>query len=91
MVGIEILKLVLTQIAEGLVDLKKCGYMHRDIKLDNIFCHFPRFHFESLGFLKDNLNDFVQDFDPQIDELQIKIGDFGFSREISEGKMAGTR
>jgi len=44
--------------------------LHRDLKPDNIFIHYPSLNTKSIN---------VKNFSPKI-EFEVKIGDFGLSR-----------
>jgi len=52
--------------------------VHRDLKLDNLLIHFPN---------RDNHKKLdVASFDLRTEEFEIKIADFGYSRELGHGE-----
>ena len=57
--------------------------VHRDLKLENILIHFP-----TLG--DDLTQQDLKNLDLNTTEFQIKIADFGYSRELQDGQRAKT-
>jgi serine/threonine-protein kinase ULK2 len=57
--------------------------MHRDLKLDNILIHFPRF--------KDTLTDYqLKGLDLKTEPFLVKIADLGYSRSLGDSERAQT-
>ena len=69
-------RLIIKQIVEGMAHLYKIKAIHRDIKLANIFLHFPSFEVREGELTKDELKSLKL---TEVDFL-IKIGDLGFSK-----------
>ena len=56
--------------------------VHRDLKLDNLLIHFPN---------RDNLIKFnPEDIDLTKEKFEVKIADFGYSRELNRGEKSGS-
>jgi len=56
--------------------------VHRDLKLDNLLIHFPdRSNKERLK---------PENFDLMTEKFEIKIADFGYSRELEHGEKSGS-
>lgn len=75
----EIVKLLTQKIAQGLNYLYKEHIIHRDIKLDNILLHFPDYKNEGTV-----TNDYLYDFDPEYDRVEVVISDLGLARELAQ-------
>lgn len=56
--------------------------VHRDLKLDNLLIHFP--NQDSLGELE------PEKFDLRTEPFEVKIADFGYSRELEHGEKSGS-
>lgn len=56
--------------------------VHRDLKLDNILIHFP-----SQDSKKQVGSKFLKHFNCEEDEIQVIIGDLGFSKKLQEQEM----
>jgi serine/threonine protein kinase len=63
------------------------GIIHRDLKLDNIFINFPDFKEDEDPYVTD---EYLKDFDPDLDRIEVYIADFGLSRELDSFGMAQT-
>ena len=72
------IKKLLNQIIKGLFFLHSKYFIHRDIKLQNIFINFDEFPptVEKEDYSKFNLDQ----------KFSIRIGDFGFAKFLSEGE-----
>jgi len=77
----KIAKKFLIQIIKGCTALYAERVVHRDLKLDNILVHFPRFSDQ----VKKKQ---IMAMDLTNEEFTIKICDLGFSRQIGEGDLA---
>jgi len=67
----------------GLTAMYKKQIVHRDLKLDNVLISFP-----NLG--ADLTQDDLSKIDLEKEDFVVKIADFGFSRELREGKRSNT-
>jgi serine/threonine protein kinase len=76
-VGEKIIQIIMVQMAKGMEYLHKSNIIHRDIKLNNILLNFP--DYKGLGAVSD---DYLFDFDPEYDNVQVVICDFGLSKEM---------
>lgn len=76
-------KKIIAQIATGLNYLNDNEAMHRDLKLENLFLHFPNFTEE--GIVSD---EYLKNFDPNTEEIEVIIGDLGFARTVTSGDIA---
>ena len=56
--------------------------VHRDLKLDNILLHFPG---QDPGKLVSN--EFLTRWNPDIDEVEVIIGDLGFAKKMEDDQM----
>jgi len=74
-------KKILAQIIQGCTALYAERVVHRDLKLDNILVHFPRFPNQ----VKKKE---IRQMDLASEEFTIKICDLGFSRQIDRGDLA---
>ena len=63
----------------GLTYLNYKNVVHRDLKLDNILIHFP-----GMPASEPVSNDFLRTWDPDVDEIQIVIGDLGFAWKMED-------
>lgn len=80
----DIVRVIGNQIAEGLVYLDSIGYLHRDLKLDNIFLHFPQKEGLPVQLVSD---EFLANWTIE-DEIEVVIGDLGFARKMTvDGEM----
>jgi serine/threonine-protein kinase ULK2 len=71
-------RLVLTQIIQGVAAFKTLGIIHRDIKPENIMLH--------------NNSDFLMlhSTNQSVQTIQFKIGDFGSARYLNEKSVSNT-
>ena len=54
--------------------------IHRDLKLDNLLIHFPDHDNKEVFF--------AEEFDLREETFEVKIADFGLSRELEHDEMA---
>ena len=73
----KLVKIIIQQIAEGLSHLNENQILHRDLKLDNIFLNFP--NYKVSGIVPDS---YIEEFDHEMEEIEIIIGDLGFARSL---------
>ena len=75
-------KKILKQIVSGFRHLYANQVIHRDLKLDNLLIHFPN---------RDNLTPFnAHEIDLTKEPFEVKIADFGYSRELNRGEKSGS-
>lgn len=79
----KVTKVIIRQIGEGLNHLNKNKAMHRDLKLDNILLNFP--DYEEEGSVPD---EYLKNFDPSKDKMEVIIGDLGFARSLGNSSLA---
>lgn len=75
----DLVQKILIQIVDGLSYMHQKGIIHRDMKLENILLTYPRKYYKETMELYQKSN---------FEGIQIKIGDLGFSRTISEDNQA---
>ncbi len=88
-------RIILKALVEGFKEIYKKGVMHRDLKLANILVHLPN---EDLTFKeirdldekKIEINKVLKDVDLLNSNIQIKIADLGFARELEFEETAKT-
>ena len=71
--------MILKQIVSGLSEFEKLQVMHRDLKLANMFLHFPDFKIERKDSAKLK---FLKQVDLEKVKFVVKIADLGFAREV---------
>jgi len=76
-------KVIVKQIGEGLNFLNQNKAMHRDLKLDNILLNFPEYKEE--GSVTD---EYIRNFDPTQEKIEVIIGDLGFARSLGNSSLA---
>ncbi len=79
----------------GFKEIYKQQVMHRDLKLANILLHFPNEDFDTRQFKSqtakiDYMNDRMKTIDLVQSQMQVKIADLGFSRELQFEDMTET-
>jgi serine/threonine protein kinase len=76
-------QIIVKQLVEGLNHLNDNKSMHRDLKLDNILINFPDYNGEATV-----PDEYIQDFDPTEERIEVIIGDLGFARNLGQQDMA---
>ena len=71
---------MLKQIINGFKELEKNNVMHRDIKLPNLFLHFPDKNLFNLD--EEEKKEFLKTVDLSKTRFEIKIADFGFAKQV---------
>jgi serine/threonine protein kinase len=78
----KVAKKILKQIILGFKHLYQHQVVHRDLKLDNLLIHFPN---------RDNLEPLdTSTIDLTTEKFEVKIADFGYSRELNRGEKSGS-
>lgn len=80
-------RIILKQVVDGFKEIYKKGVMHRDLKLANILVHLPN---EDLTFKdireldqkKIEVNKRLKEVNLSEKNMQVKIADLGFAREL---------
>lgn len=88
-------RIILQQIVYGFKEIYKQKVMHRDLKLANILINFPN---EDLSFkhIKNPIEKTqawgrrLKELDLLSSNMQIKIGDLGFARELQHDELTNT-
>lgn len=75
----KIVQVVSTQICKGLCYLSSLNIIHWDLKLDNIFIHFP-----SQPADQQVSDEFLKNWDPDNDPIECAIGDLGFAKKMDD-------
>ena len=68
--------------------------MHRDLKLPNILLNLPKLPIQVFTSPNFNLREHMKKIKivgPQAEELEVKIADLGFARELEDFDLATTR
>jgi serine/threonine protein kinase len=76
-------QIIVKQLVEGLNHLNENKSMHRDLKLDNILINFPDYNGEA-GVP----DEYLENFDPSEERIEVIIGDLGFARNLGQQDMA---
>ena len=89
-------RLILKQLVQGLLAIRKQNVIHRDLKLNNIMMNFPELTREQVLDPTFSRKNFVKNVDllPQANgkvPFEVKITDLGFARKLEEGNLAQTR
>ena len=87
-------RVILRQIVKGLQAIRVKKVMHRDLKLPNILLNLPGVsaqEFISPSFNLQNMMRGIKLTGPNAVNLEVKIADLGFARELEEEDLASTR
>lgn len=81
----KVAKVILKQIAQGLSYLNEIDVVHRDLKLENILLHFPKWKGS-----KEVSNEYLMNFNYETDKFEVVICDFGFSKVVNKEELTKT-
>ena len=87
-------RIILQQLVSGFKEIYKQKVMHRDLKLANILVHFPGKDFSFKQMRPDEkaktVTELFKKMDLLANNIQIKIADLGFARELSYEDLSST-
>lgn len=88
-------RIILQQLVAGFKEIYKQKVMHRDLKLANILVHFPKYDFSKINQLNPSskstaMNNLLKTIDLIEADIQVKIADLGFARELQTEDLTST-